>query len=67
MDRSKKTEHLKMLHDYRQKLRKEPILKYLFLELTMKCNENCLHCGRRLPAWKRKTGCCARPAGKRKG
>ncbi len=47
MDRSKKTEHLKMLHDYRQKLRKEPILKYLFLELTMKCNENCLHCGSR--------------------
>ncbi len=40
-----KTEHLKMLAEYREKLMKEPKLKFLFLELTMRCNENCLHCG----------------------
>ena len=45
MNNSIKPKHLKQLHDYRQKLRKDPILKYLFLELTLKCNENCLHCG----------------------
>ncbi len=47
MNNSIKPKHLKQLHDYRQKLRKDPILKYLFLELTLKCNENCLHCGSR--------------------
>ena len=40
-----KTEHLKMLAEYKEKLMKEPKLKFLFLELTMRCNENCLHCG----------------------
>ncbi len=40
-----KTEHLKMLAEYKSKLFKEPKLKFLFLELTMRCNENCLHCG----------------------
>ncbi len=40
-----KTEHLNMLADYREKLAAEPKLKFLFLELTTRCNENCLHCG----------------------
>ncbi len=40
-----KTEHLKMLAEYKEKLVKEPKLKFLFMELTMRCNENCLHCG----------------------
>lgn len=40
-----KTEQLKALADYRRKLYKEPKLKYLFLELTLRCNEHCLHCG----------------------
>ena len=40
-----KTEHLKMLADYREKLMQEPKLKFLFLELTMRCNESCMHCG----------------------
>ncbi len=40
-----KTEHLKMLADYRQELMAKPKLRHLFLELTMRCNENCIHCG----------------------
>ncbi len=40
-----KDKHLKMLSDYRQKLWKAPRLRYFFLELTMRCNERCLHCG----------------------
>lgn len=42
-----KTKHLKMLADYRQQLMKQPQLRSLFLELTLRCNENCLHCGSR--------------------
>ncbi len=42
-----KTEHMKMLADYKEKLAVEPKLKFLFLELTTRCNENCLHCGSR--------------------
>ena len=33
------------LADYRKKLFKNPILKHLFLELTLNCNERCIHCG----------------------
>lgn len=40
-----KTEHLKMLAEYRQGLMKAPQLRSLFLELTLRCNENCIHCG----------------------
>lgn len=42
-----KTEHLWQLSEYRSKLQKDPILKFLFLELTLRCNENCIHCGSR--------------------
>lgn len=45
MERAKKYEHLQMLYEYRKKLRKEPLLKFLFFELTMRCNERCMHCG----------------------
>ena len=31
----------------REKLFAEPELRYLFFELTMRCNERCLHCGSR--------------------
>ena len=40
-----KTDHLKALHEYKKKLRKSPELKFLFFELTMRCNERCRHCG----------------------
>ena len=33
------------LADYRDVLRREPKLKFLFLELTNHCNEHCRHCG----------------------
>ncbi len=42
-----KIEHLQQLADYRELLRTEPILKFLFLELTLRCNEHCIHCGSR--------------------
>ena len=31
----------------RDSLCRAPFLRYLFFELTMRCNENCLHCGSR--------------------
>lgn len=40
-----KRQHMQQLADYRKGLFKKPILKHLFLELTMNCNEHCLHCG----------------------
>ena len=38
---------MKQLADYRRTLWKEPKLKFLFLELTLRCNEKCIHCGSR--------------------
>ncbi len=40
-----KREQLKLLSEYREQLYKNPVLKYLFLQLTLRCNEHCLHCG----------------------
>jgi len=40
-----KHDQMKLLAQYRRKLYKNPILKFLFLELTLRCNERCLHCG----------------------
>ena len=40
-----KNEHMKQLAEYREELKKNPELKHLFLELTTRCNERCLHCG----------------------
>ena len=42
-----KREHMQQLADYRRLLYKEPKLRNLFLELTLKCNERCIHCGSR--------------------
>lgn len=35
------------LADYKKQLRQKPQLRNLFLELTLRCNENCVHCGSR--------------------
>ena len=40
-----KISHMRQLADYREGLRKAPQLRQLFLELTLQCNEHCLHCG----------------------
>ncbi len=40
-----KYKHMEQLAEYREGLKKKPLLKNLFLELTLKCNEHCLHCG----------------------
>ena len=40
-----KTRHMTQLYEYKQELRQKPQLRRLFLELTMRCNESCLHCG----------------------
>ena len=45
LDVNKKRADLKKLSQYRQQLLKQPQLRNLFLELTMRCNERCLHCG----------------------
>ena len=42
-----KIENLNTLREYREGLLRKPKLRHLFLELTMRCNENCLHCGSR--------------------
>lgn len=41
----KKKEDMYLLAEYRNYLRKNPKLIYLFLELTNKCNMKCMHCG----------------------
>lgn len=40
-----KRTHLGQMRDYRKRLMTEPKLRNLFLELTLRCNEHCLHCG----------------------
>ncbi|MBQ4466141.1 MAG: radical SAM protein [Oscillospiraceae bacterium] len=40
-----KREYMERLRDYRYGLWKTPRLRHLFLELTLRCNERCLHCG----------------------
>ena len=37
--------NLDVLADYQAKLCREPELRTLFFELTLKCNERCFHCG----------------------
>ena len=41
----KKKKDMRMLSEYRGGLMTTPKLKNLFLELTLRCNEKCLHCG----------------------
>lgn len=45
MDKEIKTTHLKQLSEYRKSIMSKPPLKNLFLELTSRCNEHCIHCG----------------------
>lgn len=45
--KEKKIQHMTELAAYRRQLWKKPQLRNLFLELTMECNERCLHCGSR--------------------
>lgn len=40
-----KYDELLAIAEYREQLRKNPDLKYLFFELTDCCNMSCLHCG----------------------
>lgn len=40
-----KQKQMHSLGEYREQLYRNPILKFLFLELTLRCNERCLHCG----------------------
>lgn len=46
----KKIEDMQQLSAYRKQLLQKPQLRNLFLELTLQCNENCLHCGSRCSA-----------------
>ena len=43
----RKIKELQALAEYRKELRKNPQLRFLFFELTQRCNENCIHCGSR--------------------
>ena len=45
-----KKHNLDTLADYHAELQKKPVLKQFFLELTLKCNERCFHCGSRCSA-----------------
>ena len=45
LDVNMKRTHLEQMRDYRTTLLKKPQLRNLFLELTLRCNERCLHCG----------------------
>ena len=40
-----KIENMDRIADYRRKLYEKPILKDLFLEVTLRCNARCEHCG----------------------
>ena len=40
-----KKDHMKTIEAYRAGLMIKPQLRNLFLELTVRCNERCLHCG----------------------
>ena len=45
--REVKRGHMEQLAAYRDTVLASPPLKNLFLELTLRCNENCIHCGSR--------------------
>ena len=48
-----RAQHLDRLADYVRTLYRQPRLRHLFLELTLRCNERCFHCG---------SSCTAAPA-----
>ena len=45
LDEKMKLDHLRQMREYRSSLMKKPQLRNLFLELTLRCNERCMHCG----------------------
>ena len=45
--RAIKTRQMDKLAEWREHLYREPELRELFLELTLRCNERCFHCGSR--------------------
>ncbi len=47
LDVNIKSKNLIKLSEYRKGLMQKPQLRNLFLELTLRCNENCMHCGSR--------------------
>lgn len=42
---NQKQQHFDKLNAYKDSLRKNPQLTMLFLEMTLACNQRCLHCG----------------------
>lgn len=40
-----KQQHFDALTEYIEELRQKPQLKELFIEMTINCNEHCIHCG----------------------
>ena len=42
-----KIQHMRQLAEYRRSIIDAPPLRNLFLELTLRCNERCIHCGSR--------------------
>ncbi len=47
LDVNTKISDMNSVKAYRESLWEKPRLRHLFLELTMRCNENCIHCGSR--------------------
>ncbi len=47
LDTQSKISNLTELNSYIEGLWEKPWLRFLFLELTLRCNENCVHCGSR--------------------
>lgn len=45
LDINVKKKDQKLIRATREKMMKNPVLRHLFLELTLRCNEKCLHCG----------------------
>ena len=45
LDVRTKNNNMTKLAEYREGLKTKPQLRNLFLELTLRCNERCLHCG----------------------
>lgn len=46
-DRMTKKAQMSEVAAYKKRLWEKPVLRNLFLELTLQCNENCIHCGSR--------------------
>lgn len=45
LSEEEKNLHFQQVNQYQNKLRRKPVLKNLFIEMTIRCNAHCLHCG----------------------